>query len=186
MLAAEVTPPTQATKGVGFGIEVLDYLKYGTLGLAGIILLFAFFLYRQANSLPAPQMVTAQAGVGAYMSVAKWLLIPCMILQILGFVLPYVFPPGPPPNPTKGVEAWIRLPPLQKGDDVRYGEVELKVVHPGVEPKSEQLIDEEKSLTIEENDIIVVNIKDVVDHVDKLSKAEKPPSSVLEPTKPHQ
>ena len=167
-------------------IQILDYLKYGTLGLAGIILLLAFFLYRQAIGLPdAKRMQTAQDGISTYMTVAKWLLIPCMALQILGLVLqavgPIITPPDPKPKP---VSATIRVQPLTKTNQVIFGAAPITVGRGG-HVMTVQGLDDEQDIEVNDKDSIVVNLEDLTGRIKKLNQTNLvPASSALTATQP--
>ena len=169
----------------GVGIQVLDYLKYGTLGLAGIILLLAFFLAQQANGLPEQsRMIVAQKGVASYMNVAKWLLIPCMGLQILSLFVgakPASVPPGP-----KAVTAYVRVTPQTKDTETLYGSAGIMVGRGAkatkLTPKSEASVDVE----IKDNDDIIVSLEDMFERLKqnataKLPKLEDQNKDLLEP-----
>ncbi len=163
----------------GVGIQVLDYLKYGTLGLAGIILLLAFFLAQQANGLPEQaRMVVAQKGVASYMNVAKWLLIPCMGLQILSLFVGSK--PVPVPGP-KAVTAYVRVKPLSPATEVRYGAAGVSVGR-GTNLKKVPGVDEEQPVQINEADNIVVNLDDIIERMRGMMEANKPDISALRPT----
>ena len=164
----------------GVGIQVLDYLKYGTLGLAGIILLLAFFLAQQANGLPEQaRMVVAQKGVTAYMNVAKWLLIPCMGLQILSL---FVGRGGGGKEPAqKSVNAYVRVKPLSTETEVRYGAAGVTVGR-GANVKKVPGLDDEQLIEIREADNIVVNLEDIIQRMRSAMESTKPDISALRPT----
>lgn len=167
---------------LGF-INVLDALKFGSLGLAGIILLLAFDLYRQANKLPtADRIQRAHRGASNYMAVAKGILIPCMILQLIGIIVPMLTKATNFLDQPRKISARIRLPPLQAGNQILYGTPVFKIYHGDKMSDPQKLDDEEKNIEISPQDTIVVNIKDVIDRIDQYRSSQQIQSHELQPT----